>query len=63
MRDEMAMPAASSFALLMRLPVESCSMAVAKKRSLTVKALAATRDLTLVLITDMIYLLKDEKID
>ena len=53
----MAKPAASSAAELMRLPVDSCSMALDNVRLLTLIAFCATSDFTLVLITDMVRLL------
>jgi len=53
MRLAIARPAESSAAELMRLPVESCSMADVSARLLTFRACWATRALVLVLITDM----------
>ena len=55
----MARPAASSAAELMRLPVDSCSMALLRLRLFTVRAFCATSDFTLVLITDMVLLLEE----
>jgi hypothetical protein len=49
----MAMPAASSLALLMRLPVDRRSMAVDMDLLTLLKEAWAVRDLTLVLTTDM----------
>jgi hypothetical protein len=59
MREEMARPAASSAALLMRLPVDNCSMLLDMARLLAVIAFCATRALVLVLITDMVLLLEE----
>ena len=56
---EMLKPAASSDAELIRLPVERRSMAVDIWRLFWVSASRATRDLTFVLITDMVFLLKE----
>ena len=55
MRFEMDRPAASSAALLMRLPVDNFSIALERSRLLTAIALAAISDLTLVLITDISF--------
>jgi predicted nucleic acid-binding Zn ribbon protein len=52
-----AKPAASSAALLMRLPVDSCSMLLDKERLLRVKAFWLMSELMLVLMTVMIFAL------
>ena len=53
MRREMARPAASSLALLMRVPVDRRSMADAIDLFTLLKDAWAVSDLTLVLTTDM----------
>ena len=55
MTDEMATPAASSLAELMREPVDSCSMAELKLRLFTRRAVWANNAFTLVLITGMTF--------
>ena len=52
---EILRPAASSAAELIRLPVERRSMAVDIARLFWESASRATRDLTFVLITDMVF--------
>jgi hypothetical protein len=52
-----AKPAASSAALLMRLPVDNCSMLLDKERLLRVKAFWLMSELMLVLMTVMIFAL------
>src|SRR5690606_3093216 len=56
--EAMARPAASSFALLMRLPVDRRSMAVPRALLALVEALAALSAPMLVLITDIDELLR-----
>jgi hypothetical protein len=53
----MAMPAASSAALLMRLPVDSCSMAVSTARLFLIRAFCEIKDFTLVLMTVIVIVL------
>jgi hypothetical protein len=55
--EEMARPAASSFAEFIRLPVDSRSIAVFIDRSLRTRAFCATEALTLVL-TELIVILR-----
>jgi hypothetical protein len=43
----------------MRLPVDSCSIALLRLRLFTDKAFCAMMDFTLVLITDMVLLLQE----
>src|SRR3546814_1562495 len=56
MRDAIARPAASSFALLMRLPLDRRSMACDCMRLATRELFWARSALTLVLMTVMIFL-------
>jgi hypothetical protein len=53
MRLVIARPAASSLALLIRVPVDNCCIAVERERSLRVSAAWVTSEFTLVLMTDM----------
>jgi hypothetical protein len=53
----MARPAASSFALLMRTPVDNLSMAVDIERSFATSAFFASNEETFVLIVVMLLLL------
>jgi len=63
MRVPMARPAASSLAALMREPVDKRCMACDSRLSFMLMAFEATRDFTLVLITDMIVLQQvDQKV-
>ena len=52
-REEIAKPAASSLAELMRLPVDNCSIATDSARLFLFKAFCEINDLTLVLMTVM----------